>query len=296
MLQSMTAFGQAVFETDHETYTWQIRSVNHRHLDLTVRVPEHLRFLEADVRETLGSQLHRGKVEVTLKITGITGVGDVPASRAGSQLVINEDLLQQLSEAVDRVQAVRIDAGRCDPLALLQWPGIVETRTRFDEELPQLALESLGVALADLIDFRQREGGSIALMLNARADKFAALLTSLRNERPAVVESQRQRLLAKLAQLDLEHDAGRLEQELVYTAQRLDIDEELDRLDAHLTELALVFERCEPVGRRLDFLMQELNREANTIASKSADTQTTAISIDMKVLIEQMREQIQNIE
>ena len=310
MLQSMTAFGQAVFRTEHQVYTWQLRSVNHRHLDISVRLPESLRFLEADIRNRLSSQLHRGKLEASLKSgngsnteSGIgpsvgSGVVDhnSPAHIAGSQLVVNDALLQQLSDAVDRVQALRIDAGRCDPLALLQWPGVVTMQTRVDDSLPQGVLSCLDEALADYIESRKREGQSLVDVLRARVQSLQTLLAELRRARPAVVEAQRQKLQSKLSQLAMEHDAWRLEQELVYAAQRLDIDEELDRLDTHIAELALVFKRCEPTGRRLDFLMQELNREVNTIASKASDSKTTAISIDMKVLIEQMREQIQNIE
>lgn len=288
MLQSMTAYGQSRISSDFGDFCWEIRSVNQRYLDVNIRLPEGLRSIDASLREYISTKIHRGKVDISLKISN--------ASEGADKVVVNQNLLEQVSEAIDRVQSVRIDAGRCDPIALLQWPGMVSVQTELDDSVTQAALESFKPAMEDFLETRSREGQQIASMLDDRATQLSQIVATLRKHRPSVVRRQRERLLDKLAQLDIEHEAGRLEQELVYTAQRLDIDEELDRLDAHLVELSRIMIRREAVGRRLDFLMQEFNREANTVASKSSDSETTTISIDMKVLIEQMREQVQNVE
>lgn len=288
MLQSMTAFGQSLAATEHAELCWEIRAVNHKFLDVGVRLPEGLRPIEARMREMIAAKVHRGKLDVSVKFSAASGTG--------AQLALNQKLLAQLSDVIDQIQTVRIDAGRFDPVQLMQWPGLVSSDSALDNEVLQSALESFAVALDDFLRARLREGSQLGDMLGGRAAQLSRLVIELRDHRPSVVSRQREKLLNKLAQLDIEHELGRLEQELVYAAQRLDIDEELDRLDAHLHELSLVLERNEPVGRRLDFLMQELNREVNTVSSKASDSTTTATSIDMKVLIEQMREQVQNVE
>ncbi|MFK7997459.1 MAG: YicC/YloC family endoribonuclease [Granulosicoccus sp.] len=284
----MTAHGQSMTRFEDGELCWEIRSVNQRFLDVNIRLPEGLRSIDANLRELISSQVHRGKVDISLKIGGMSGGSD--------QLLVNINLLEQLSDAVDQVQNLRIDAGRCDPIALLQWPGMVSTQSRMDDAVAEAASESFKLALDDFVQTRMREGQQIATMLEDRAQQLSLIVEKLRQHRPEVVRRQRERLMDKLAQLDVEHDVNRLEQELVYSAQRLDIDEELDRLSVHLSEFAKILNRKEAVGRRLDFLMQEFNREANTVASKSSDSSSTALSIDMKVLIEQMREQVQNVE
>jgi len=288
MLQSMTAFGQAVTTAANVDICWEIRSVNHRYLDINTRLPKGLQSIDVTLRERCSAGIHRGKVDITLTIGHDSDTLD--------RLVVNQNLLRQLSEAIDKVQSIRIDAGRCDPVALLQWPGMINVHSVTDDAVVSAALDSFDSALEDFLKARSREGGRIAVALQERASGLSGIVATLREHRPGVVKRQREKLLGKLAQLELEHDAARLEQELVYAAQRFDIDEELDRLDAHLVEFSHIMDRTEAVGRRLDFLMQELNREANTVASKSSDTVTTAFSIDMKVLIEQMREQVQNVE
>lgn len=288
MLHSMTSFGQSVLESDWGEMSCEIRSVNHRYLDVGVRLPENLRALDARIREMMSSCVHRGKIDVAFKLS---------ESAVGTQkLVVNEDMLQQLDDALKKVQALSPDAVQFNAIGLLQWPGVVSAQSTFSSELDDVAIETFELALNDFSSTRAREGMLIAAMLSGRATQLDQLIVELRKHRPSVVSRQREKLMAKLAQLDIEHDEARLEQELVYSAQRLDIDEELDRMKAHLHELSLVLERNDPVGRRLDFLMQEFNREANTIASKASDGATTAASIDMKVLIEQIREQVQNVE
>lgn len=288
MLHSMTAFGQSMISVEHRVFCWEIRSVNQRFLDVKIRLPDGLSAIDESVRQRVLSQIHRGKVDITLKINN--------PCESTDKLVVNQNLLEQVSEAIDQVQKLRIDAGRCDPIAVLQWPGMVRVQTQMDDVVANAALDAFEPALEDFLHSRSREGQQIAVMLSNRAAQLEQSVAGLRAHRPKVVQRQRERLMEKLAQLDIEHEVSRLEQELVYTAQRLDIDEELDRLDAHLAELVRVLDFNEAVGRRLDFLMQEFNREANTVASKSSDSHTTAISIDMKVLIEQMREQVQNVE
>ncbi len=288
MLQSMTAFGQSLVASKDVELIWELRGVNHRFLDISMRLPETLRPIDANVREMIAATVHRGKVDVTVKFSDLSDVS------AG--LVLNKNLLKQLCGIIDQVQDVRIDAGRIDPVQLMQWPGLVSSQSTLAPVVLQTVLDSFSAALEDFSQSRAREGMQLAEMLGSRAARLSELVSELREHRPGVVSRQREKLLARLAELDIEHEPGRLEQELVYAAQRLDIDEELDRLDAHLLELSHVLERDEAVGRRLDFLMQELNRETNTVSSKAYDSVTSALSIDMKVLIEQMREQVQNVE
>ena len=289
MLHSMTAYGQSQqVSASLGELRWEIRSVNQRHLDVVLRLPDMLRSIDAQVRDAIAACVHRGKLEVTLTFT--------EASVSQGELVVDQHLLRQLSNAIDEVQAVRIDAGQCDVMQLMQWPGLVRSSSTLPGDTASFVLDAFNAALDDFLQARSREGLQLASLLESRASQMSRLIAGLRTHRPAVVQRQREKLLDKLSQLDIEHDRSRLEQELVYTAQRLDIDEELDRLEVHLQELSDILTRNEPSGRRLDFLMQEFNREANTVASKSSDSETTARSIDMKVLIEQMREQIQNVE
>ena len=288
MLQSMTAFGQSVSRDALGEHRWEIRSVNHRHLDISIRLPPPLRAIESAVKSKVSSLVHRGKLEVSLKLA--------TASEASQRLVVDQPLLEQLLDAIAQINALPISTGKCDPVSLLQWPGLATIDTTADDKLVNLVLGSFDTALDDFLQSRKREGVQINSMLCSRADQLSVSIEQLRKQRPSVVQRQREKLMLKLDQLEVEHDTARLEEELVYIAQRLDIDEELDRLQSHLQELSLVLARDEPVGRRLDFLMQEFNREANTVASKSSDSDTTRASINMKVLIEQMREQIQNVE
>lgn len=289
MLQSMTAYGQSLHScASLGELRWEIRSLNQRHLDISLRLPDLLRSIDAQVRETITKRVHRGKLDVTLSFTE-------PAESTG-ELVVDQRLLRQLSDAIDEVQAVRIDAGQCDVMQLLQWPGLLSASSTLHSDTTGLVIDAFHAALDDFMQARVREGRQLASLLESRAMKMSQLIADLRLHRPSVVQRQREKLLSKLSQLDIEHDPARLEQELVYSAQRLDIDEELERLEVHLKELSDILMRDEPSGRRLDFLMQELNREANTVASKSSDSETSARSIDMKVLIEQMREQVQNVE
>lgn len=288
MLRSMTAFGRSGSSKQNDQFVCELRSVNHRYLDTTVRLPESLRSLEALIRERIAARLHRGKIEINIRRDD-----SAPSSTA---LVLNEPLLQQLADAANRVSEITGSAKLADPLGLLQWPGVMVPDRDSLDEMAQIAMATFERALDDFVASREREGVHIAALLSAKAQSISELVKVVRKARPELLERQREKLMVKLDALDMEYDATRLEQELVYAAQRMDVDEELDRLDAHIVELEMVLKRKEAIGRRLDFLMQEFNREANTLSSKSHDSTTTAASVEMKVLIEQMREQVQNVE
>lgn len=288
MLRSMTAYGCSRLSTSSGELFCELRSVNHRYLDVSVHLTESLRSLEPRVRGRVIEALRRGKMDITMRFT--------PSSGASQPITINESLLAQLTLAANKVMSLSGSSATLDTMRLLQWPGVLTTSI---DSLPLLEKDALGVfelALTDFIQCREREGAHIAELLSEKISQLCVLNSDTRSYRPAVVQRQKDRWLAKLSQLSQQHDSSRLEQELVYAAQRLDIDEELDRLEAHCCEFTKALTRTDPVGRRLDFLMQELNREANTLSSKAHDIVTSNAVVDMKVLIEQMREQIQNIE
>jgi len=294
MLRSMTAYGRHELESGSGTLVWEIRSVNHRYLELGFRLPERLRSIEPKARELLGKRLKRGKVEAILRFT--------PSSTEEVELSVNRPLADALASEASRLAAGIGDAAgasvsaNVDTLRILSWPGVVAEKQGLDETLQASALDALQKSLEDYLDARGREGSKIETMLRERCDAIESIVVQLRKIRPAVIEKQQVKLRQRMEELAIDADAGRLEMELVLQAQKLDIDEELDRLDAHLGELRAILERKEPVGRRLDFLIQEFNREANTVGSKAADSDSTNCTVELKVLIEQMREQVQNIE
>lgn len=288
MLRSMTAYGRSSLSTASGEIVCELRSVNHRYLDVSVRLPESLRSLEPTIRDRVTQTLQRGKVDISLK--------HAQSSATTPSFTINEGLLAQLTSAADKVKVLSGSSGNIDPLRLLQWPGVLTTSTASKELLANDALGVFDLALTDFIEARGREGAQVSNLLSEKSSQLRALNINIRTFRPSVVERQKEKWLAKLSELDQEYDSSRLEQELVYATQRLDIDEELDRLESHCGELSKALSRKDSVGRRLDFLMQEFNREANTLASKSYDVVTTNAAVDMKVLIEQMREQVQNVE
>lgn len=287
-MRSMTAYGRHAIDTEYGELSWELRSVNHRYLEATVRMPEDLRVLEPQVRTVLGKRLHRGKIEANFRLRANT--------ESHAAIRINTDTLTALSAAIDQVNATLSSAGSADPIRILQWPGVVASDSEDQEPLQALVMTTLDAALDDFIAAREREGEKTADLLRSRAADIGALVDVVRLARPAVVARQKEKLMNKLSELNLEPDSQRLEQEIVFAAQRLDIDEELDRLDTHIVELDKALSRKDAIGRRLDFLMQEFNREANTLGAKAADADTTGASVDIKVLIEQMREQVQNIE
>lgn len=288
MIKSMTAFARGEANDSWGSLTWEIRSVNHRYLEAFVRLPEELRGLEQTVRDTVAKKLNRGKVELTLRYKAEQG--------ATSELVIDEAFAESIINAADKIGAVMGGAPSPTPLDILRWPGVVKDQETDLSAVKKAALDSLNDTLKELIATRQREGERTMDMFTPRLDSIDEIVEKVKVRRPQVLDAIREKIHGKVAELVEDVNADRLEQELVMLAQKLDVDEELDRLTAHVQEVRDVLKRKEPVGRRLDFLMQELNREANTLGSKSNDAETTQCSVDLKVLIEQMREQVQNIE
>ncbi|MEZ5536389.1 MAG: YicC/YloC family endoribonuclease [Thiolinea sp.] len=288
MIRSMTAFAHCESSSPQGKLGWEIRTVNHRYLDVSIRLPEEFRAQENAFRQLIQSKLQRGKLEASLRYTA--GVGE------NTSVVINEPLARALIIACRQIEAITDQPDPLKAVDILRWPGVTQDTPPDLESLAEQATELLEQALQDLLDTREREGKRLAEFIYQRCDQIAEITVRIRKRRPEIIRGIREKINQRIEDLDITPDNNRLEQELVMLAQRLDVDEELDRLMAHLDEITSVLERDEPIGRRLDFLMQELNREANTLASKSNDAETTQAAVDLKVLIEQMREQIQNIE
>ncbi len=287
MPASMTAFAAREATTEAGSLAWELRAVNHRHLEIQPRLPDTLRALEPEVRERAGAVLGRGRVECTLRFT--------PAAGAAG-LSIDEELVEAVVRACDRIDDFITNPARRSAYEILQWPGVVRTAEPDREALREPALDLLDTALDDLIGTRVHEGEQLKGYLLERCQRIEQLVADERAHAAEIGDRLRERLLERLQQLEVDHDPGRLEQELAYQAQRLDVTEELDRLDTHIAAVRDALEADEPIGRRLDFLMQELNREANTLGSKAASADRSHASVELKVQIEQMREQIQNLE
>ena len=288
MIRSMTAFARQELDTGTGELAWEIRSLNHRYLELGVRLPEELRAIESAVRERVGTRLGRGKVECTCRYR--------PAATAAVPVDIDQENLSRLLTACGTVAASLPESVPLNPLELLRWPGVLREVAVDTAPLVKKALTLLDQTLDELLQCREREGEQIREQLLQRCDAMSKLVQLVRSSLPEIQAALREKLEARLADLETAADPGRLEQELVIQIQKSDVDEEMERLQGHIDEVSRVLERKEPVGRRLDFLMQELNREANTLGSKSIAAVTTSISVELKVLIEQMREQVQNTE
>jgi uncharacterized protein (TIGR00255 family) len=284
----MTAFARSERTEDWGTAYWELRSVNNRYLDVTPRLPEEARAIESAVRERVRKRLSRGKVDCTLRLT-LSADNDI-------NLNLNLDLAKRVADATREIDALLHDPARVSAVDVLRWPGVVQTESPDADTLSKAVLELLDEALAELLATREREGRHIHEAIAQRCDEMRAIVETVRTRLPEVLEACHQRLRDRLAEFVEQLNEERLEQEMAMLAQKTDVAEELDRLDAHLEEVRRVLAEEEPAGRRLDFLMQELNREANTLGSKSIDTETTRASVDLKVLIEQMREQVQNVE
>ncbi|PUB84092.1 MAG: YicC family protein [gamma proteobacterium symbiont of Ctena orbiculata] len=288
MISSMTAFAREEYRGDLGILSWEIRSVNHRYLEVFLRLPEELRVLEPMVRERLNARLGRGKLDVCLKFK--------PGGAAEAGLSVNQRLLQQLMEAERQVADATGLNESLRTADLLRWPGILEENEQDLTPVKQQAMILLETSIDSLIDNRLREGVRLGEIIHQRCFGLKSQVDQVRELMPEVLEAVRTRISERLSDVLDELDETRLEQEMVLMAQRLDVDEEMDRLESHIAEVERVLEVDEPIGRRLDFLMQELNREANTLTSKSTNVDVTRAAVEMKVLIEQMREQIQNIE
>ena len=288
MLRSMTAFARIETQHNQGGIQWEIRSVNHRYLDVNLRLPEDLRRLDPKVRERIGACLKRGKIDCTLRV--LTN----PALIGG--LSVDGDLAARIAGAAQSVADLLPNPAPVNPVDILRWPGVVQAPAQDPERIERIVLDELDRALSDLTAMREREGTRIDAMIRERLDDLEVEVRRVRELLPVVVQAFGDRMRARLAELGTALDESRVEQELTLIAQRMDVAEELDRLEAHVEEIRATIDKSGPAGRRLDFLMQELNREANTLGSKSAAVTTSRASVDLKVLIEQMREQIQNVE
>jgi len=289
MIRSMTAYAQRSVQTRRGRLTWELRSVNQRYLELSLRLPEDFRQLEPDIRQAFKQRLNRGKVEAGLRF-------QADAVVESADLKLNETLAESLGRLVRQLGRHSGGAAEPDMVHLLSWPGLViQERPDFESERAA-AVELLDAALTALVEARAQEGAAIAEMIGARLDGIEVQIEQVRAHLPEIRSALDQRFRDRLAALDSAVEPGRIEQEVVLQLQKLDVDEELDRLGVHVAEIRRVMNLDEPVGRRLDFLMQELNREANTLGSKAAVVETGQAAVELKVLIEQMREQIQNVE
>ena len=291
MLRSMTGYGSAAIEGDWQELAWELRSVNHRYLDLSLYLPEDFRALDGDVRTRLGARLARGKLTAQLRF--------VP-SLVGGGLQPDAAQLAALGKALEAVDAQIHGLQRPDAMQLLKWPGVLAEQKLDRDALKKPILVALDKAIDAMLAARSSEGERLGDIIAARCDTLASGVAQVREQLPVVSAEWRARLEKRIAELAgsdaVQVDPARLEQELLIIAQRQDVDEELDRLDGHIKEVRDTLSRKEPIGRRLDFLMQELNREANTLTSKSQSPVITQVAVEMKVAIEQMREQVQNIE
>ena len=284
MTKSMTAFARS--ESGH--ISWEIRSVNHRYLEVGVKVPDAFRSLEIGLRNKLKARLNRGKIDCQLRI------GHSQASEAS--LSIDEKLLEDLTGALATIIPKLETVAPVNPLEVLKWPGLLSEPTEDEESIKRTVVELFDAALAQLIEMRSSEGAELRKIILEKLADLRSIVEQAATEAPIISARQRDKMISKLNDLKIEADPGRIEQELVIMAQKSDVAEELDRLNTHIEEVSATLDSKEAVGRRLDFLMQELNREANTLSSKAVATNTTIQAVELKVAIEQMREQIQNIE
>ncbi|MCZ6575757.1 MAG: YicC/YloC family endoribonuclease [Acidiferrobacterales bacterium] len=288
MTFSMTAFARRDADCPWGSLAWELRSVNHRYLEVMCRLPEELRSLEPQVRSLVGGRLARGKVDCSLRFQ--------PKDLATGEFELDKGLIDRVLSVVDKVRERATGVSPLRVIDILRWPGVLKTADVDVETLRQAALDLLSAAVQDLVEMRTREGGRMRELIEQRLEAMGEIIAGVRPALSDAREQFRQRLQERLAEIKQELDPARLEQEIVLFAQKTDVAEELDRLQTHVDEIRRVLGKSGQVGRRLDFLMQELNREANTLAAKSADLRVTNAAIELKVLIEQMREQVQNIE
>ncbi|MGB5676441.1 MAG: YicC/YloC family endoribonuclease [Gammaproteobacteria bacterium] len=288
MIKSMTAFARVQKSEKFGTLTWELRSVNSRYLDINCRLPEDFRAQEGRVRECINTRLQRGKIECGLRF--------MPELAIETGIEVNAALVKSLIDACQQINTRLHQPSEINPVDILSWPGVVAEPEQDFKVIYAVSEKLLQHALDELVANRLREGERMRELIQKRCASMQQIVADVRQQLPQIQQRYREKLTARLEELNTGVEQDRLEQELVFLAQKMDVDEELDRLEAHLGELCDVLDREEAVGRRLDFLMQELNREANTLGSKSADISTTQASVELKVLIEQMREQIQNIE
>jgi uncharacterized protein (TIGR00255 family) len=288
MIRSMTAFARKEARGDWGTLTCEIRTVNHRYLEPSFRLPEQLRELETGFRDRLRQGLKRGKVDVSMRFQ--------PVETDAQNFEVNDDLTRALNEAANHVNRILDNPAHISALDILRWPGVLSMPEQDFSAAKEAAGELFAETVDELVSVREREGERLRPLFDDRLKEMSAFVAEVRERMPQLLEAQAQNIRDRFAKAQVELEEDRLAQEMVMLAQKSDVAEELDRLDAHVTEVSDTLQRDEAIGRRLDFLMQELNREANTLSSKSIDAEVTRTAVDLKVLIEQMREQVQNIE
>jgi uncharacterized protein (TIGR00255 family) len=289
MIHSMTAFARHEAQGEWGSLVWEIRSINHRYLEINLRLPEKISALEPVLREQIKQRLQRGKIEITLRY-------QLPKNII-EKICVNQTLVTQLINACAAITVqARLSPTALDPLAILQWPGILQMPDEAVDDLRQAVKDTFTQTLTELLALRAREGSALQTLIEQRLDAMEIEIGKVIAQLPRILQEHREKLVQRLADIKANVDPHRLEQELVFFAQKIDVAEEMDRLVTHLAEMRNTLKQGEAVGRRLDFLLQELNREANTLASKSVTTATTMAAVELKVLIEQIREQVQNIE
>lgn len=288
MTYSMTAYARQELQSPWGTLSCEIRSVNHRYLDISLKISDEMRALEGKIREKIGSYIKRGKIDVLLRLQNQQG--------GEQEFQINKHLVARLNNAIKSIHSINGEFLFPNTLELMKWPGVLEYQELDQDELAKMVLDLLDKSCQDLLQHREREGEQLRQVLLDRLQSVNTVVDELKKHIPQILQGQKDKLLNRLEEFKEQVDQSRLEQELVFMSQKMDVDEELQRLHAHVNEVQQVLQRTEPVGRRLDFLMQELNREANTLASKSVNADSSKAAVELKVLIEQMREQIQNIE
>lgn len=288
MIHSMTGFASGEIDTEQGTLLWELRSVNHRFLEMHFKLPDGFRALEPVLRDAIAARLRRGKVDASLQFR--------PSAEAASRLRLDKDLATQVIDQAHKLAREINSPTPFSALDVMRWPGVVAADAVDVKSLYEPATDLLKSTLDGLVANRGREGERIQGALEERLVQIDALALAVTERMPVVLDNIRNRVRERALSLEIKIDEERLEQELVLLAQKMDVAEELDRLQAHVAEAHAAFAMPDAVGRRLDFLMQEFNREANTLGSKSADPETTKAAVDLKVLIEQLREQVQNIE
>ena len=287
MISSMTAYAANEAEFNNLTLSCEVRSVNHRYLDVSIKLPDRLRFVETDIRSLISAKISRGKIECALNFK----------RKADRQnFMVDQEAVTALIAATRTIEGQMHSAMSFSALDVLAFPGIQQEAELDKADLRSGISKLVAAAVSQLSETREREGRQLKALIEERCVKIQGYLATASQRMPEVLSGLRKKLTDRIMELAVQPDFDRLEQELVYLAQKLDITEELDRLDTHVNEVLRVLDQPEPIGRRLDFLMQELNREANTLGSKSMDKDMTQIAIELKVLIEQIREQVQNIE
>jgi len=289
----MTAFARVQGEGDWGSAVCELRSVNHRYLETVVRLPENLHALEAPIRDYIRRYAKRGKVEFHLRYQ--------PSETNGNGIIVNSSLAKQICSANETIAKMVTDNASTNvapvqTMDVLRWPGVLQIKELDLEAIEDAVLKLLDKGLKDLVEARLREGEAIKKTFHERLDVMKDEIAKVRKHMPEILAAQRERLAARFNEVEMELDSGRLEQEILLFSQKIDVAEELDRTDTHISEVRRVLKKGGVAGRRLDFLMQELNREANTLGSKAADVDTSHASVELKVLIEQMREQVQNVE